>query len=442
MIGVFEDYRNEFKLKLTDKLEKEVISFLNTKGGNIYIGIDDNGFVVGLDCNVDDLQKEIKDRIKNNIVPSTLGLFDCIVENKDNKLYIKIVIAEGVEKPYYLRGFGMSIDGCFIRVGSSIQAMSNELINKEINKRTRNSLRNIISPIQDLSFSQLKIYYEEKKYKINRNFLKQLEFFTSDGKYNYLAYLFSDNNNVPILFAKYDGVTSTNIIENENYGGCSLIKAAKQILSKLEIENKTYTKITYPERKEVKSFDYIAVREAVINAIVHNDWSYECSPKFELYSDRIVISSNGGLVSEMTKEEFLQGFSLPKNKEIMRIFKDLDLVEQMGTGVLRIVESYDPSVFKFFSNFIRVSIPLRNNIFINNKVNDYLDSDLNQIQKSILDLISDKPNITQHELSILLDVHIRTIQRNIKILIENDILRREGATKKGIWIINRKNDDN
>ena len=308
MIGVIEDYRNEFKLKLTDKLEKEVVGFLNTKGGNIYIGVNDDGKIIGLDCNVDELQKEIKDRIKNNIVPSTLGLFDCIVENKDNKLYIKIVIAEGVEKPYYLRGFGMSIDGCFIRVGSSIQSMPNELINKEINKRTRNSLRNIISPIQDLSFSQLKIYYEEKKYHLNSNFLKQLEFFTNEGKYNYLAYLFSDNNTVPILFAKYDGITSTNIIENENYGGCSLIKATKQILSKLEVENKTYTKITYPERKEIKAFDYIAVREAVINAIVHNDWSYECSPKFELYSDRIVISSNGGLASEMTKEEFLQGF--------------------------------------------------------------------------------------------------------------------------------------
>ena len=196
MIDVIEDYRNEFKLKLTDKLEKEVIGFLNTKGGNIYIGIDDNGKIIGLNCNVDELQKEIKDRIKNNIVPSTLGLFDCIVENKDNKLYIKIVIAEGVEKPYYLRGFGMSIDGCFIRVGSSIQSMPNELINKEINKRTRNSLRNIISPVQDLSFSQLKIYYEEKKYHLNSNFLKQLEFFTNEGKYNYLAYLFSDNNTV------------------------------------------------------------------------------------------------------------------------------------------------------------------------------------------------------------------------------------------------------
>ena len=442
MIGVIEDYRNEFKLKLTDKLEKEVISFLNTKGGNIYIGVNDDGKIIGLDCNVDELQKEIKDRIKNNIVPSTLGLFDCIVENKDNKLYIKIVIAEGVEKPYYLRGFGMSIDGCFIRVGSSIQSMPNELINKEINKRTRNSLRNIISPIQDLSFSQLKIYYEEKKYHLNSNFLKQLEFFTNEGKYNYLAYLFSDNNTVPILFAKYDGITSTNIIENENYGGCSLIKATKQILSKLEVENKTYTKITYPERKEIKAFDYIAVREAVINAIVHNDWSYECSPKFELYSDRIVISSNGGLASEMTKEEFLQGFSLPKNKEIMRIFKDLDLVEQMGTGVLRIVESYDTNVFKFFPNFIRVSIPLKNNSFINNKDINYYNFGLNQIQKSILELINDKPNITQHELSILLDVHIRTIQRNIKVLTTSNILKRVGATKKGIWVINKKNDEN
>ena len=126
----------------------------------------------------------------------------------------------------------------------------------------------------------------------------------------------------------------------------------------------------------------------------------------------------------------------------MRIFKDLDLVEQMGTGVLRIVESYDTNVFKFFPNFIRVSIPLKNNSFINNKDINYYNFGLNQIQKSILELINDKPNITQHELSILLDVHIRTIQRNIKVLTTSNILKRVGATKKGIWVINKKNDEN
>ena len=102
MIDVVEDKRNEFKIKLTDSLEKEVISFLNTDGGNIFIGVDDNGNIRDNLGNVDLLQRTIKDRIKDNIMPSTLGLFDVVVNEKDNKKYIQIVIAKGAEKPYYL----------------------------------------------------------------------------------------------------------------------------------------------------------------------------------------------------------------------------------------------------------------------------------------------------------------------------------------------------
>ena len=99
MIGVIEDARNEFKVKLTDSLEKEVISFLNTNGGNIYIGVNDKGEITGLNGNIDLLQRTIKDRIKDNISPSTLGLYDVVVEEIENKKYIKIIVARGSERP-------------------------------------------------------------------------------------------------------------------------------------------------------------------------------------------------------------------------------------------------------------------------------------------------------------------------------------------------------
>ena len=278
MLDVIEDVRNEFKFKLTDKFEEEVISFLNTNGGNIYIGVNDKSEIVGVNGNVDLLQRTIKDRIKDNIMPSTLGLYDVIVLEKNNKKYIKVIIARGNERPYYLKGMGMTPDSCFIRVGSSIQSMSSEMINNEFSKRTRNSLKNIVSPKQDLTFSQLKIYYEEKGFNINNNFIKQLDLYTDDGKYNYNAYLLADNNSISIRYGKYEGSNSVNLIENEDFGNCSIVKATKNILNKLEIENKTFTKIEYPERKEIKMYDYIAVREAVVNAIVHNDWSNEYAP--------------------------------------------------------------------------------------------------------------------------------------------------------------------
>ena len=432
MLNLIEDIRNEFKIKLTEKFEEEVISFLNTKDGNIYIGVDNNGKIVGINGDIDLLQRTIKDRIKDNIMPSTLGLYDVIVMEEKGKKYIKVIIARGSEDPYYIKGMGMTPDSCFIRVGSSIQSMSYDIINNRVNKRIRTSLKNLVSPKQDLTFKQLKIYYEEKGFSINSNFLKQLDLYTDDGRYNYNAYLLADNNTISIRFGKYSGTNAVDLIENEDFGNCSIIKATKNILNKLEIENRTFTKIEFPERKEIKMYDYISVREAVVNAIVHNDWSNEYSPKFEMFSDRLVISSNGGIQPAITKEEFLEGYSLPKNKELMKVFNDLDLVEQMGTGIIRILQNYDKKCFEFFPNFIRVTFPFNKNNFKKEKL---INNKLNEIQNSIINLMYDLPTINQKTLARLLNVNIRTIQRNIKILIDMGLIERIGATKNGRWIV-------
>lgn len=434
MLDVIEDVRNEFKTKLTDKFEEEVIAFLNTNGGNIYIGVNDKGNVIGVSGDIDILQRIIKDRIKDNIMPSTLGLYDVVVMEEKGKKYIKVIVAHGSDDPYYIKGMGMTPDSCFIRVGSSIQSMPYDMINNRANKKIRTSLRNIVSPKQDLTFSQLKIYYEEKGFNINNNFLKQLDFYTDDGKYNYNAYLLADNNNISIRFGKYGGTTAVDLIENEDFGNCSLVKATKNILNKIKIENKIFTKIEYPERKEIKMYDFAAVREAIVNAIVHNDWSNEYAPKFEMFSDRLVISSNGGIQPSTTKEEFLEGYSLPKNKELMKVFNDLDLVEQMGTGIIRILQSYDKKSFEFFPNFIRVTFPFNKDKF---REQPEKNVELTETQKSIISLMNDSPTITQDILSRILNVNIRTVQRNIKILLEMGLIERIGATKKGEWIVKK-----
>ena len=94
-----ETNRIENKEMLNDDFEQEVIAFLNYKeGGIIYVGVRKDGQVVGVD-DIDLTQLQIKDRIKNNIQPSTLGLFDVVVETIDDKEIIKVVISSGTEKP-------------------------------------------------------------------------------------------------------------------------------------------------------------------------------------------------------------------------------------------------------------------------------------------------------------------------------------------------------
>ena len=149
-----ETNRVENKIQLNEDFEQEVIAFLNYKeGGIIYIGINKNGQVVGIE-NTDLIQLQIKDRIKNNIQPSTLGLFDVTVETIDSKDVIKVIISSGTEKPYYLRKKGRTPEGCYIRVGSSKERMTERMINDIYAKRIKNSLKEIDSPRQELTFNQ------------------------------------------------------------------------------------------------------------------------------------------------------------------------------------------------------------------------------------------------------------------------------------------------
>ncbi|HAV54127.1 MAG TPA: transcriptional regulator, partial [Aequorivita sp.] len=290
-----ETNRIEYKRELTEGLEKEVIAFLNYReGGVLYIGVDKNGNTYGL-ADADADQLKIKDRLKNNIRPSAMGLFDIVSEVRKGKDILKVIVASGPEKPYHLKKYGMSEKGCFIRLGSAAEPMPQKMIDELFASRTRNSISKIKANRQDLTFSQLKIYYQESGHTLGNAFAKNLELLTEDGLYNYAAYLLADKNNTSIKVAKYSGTSRADLIESNEYGHESLVKATKQVIDKIAVENRTNTKITSKERKQNNLWNPIALREAIINAFVHNDYTNEIPPKFEIFSDRIEITSAGGL---------------------------------------------------------------------------------------------------------------------------------------------------
>ena len=355
-----ENTRVEYKELLTKDidLEKEVIAFLNYKeGGYIYIGVDKRGAVVGV-SDIDGDMLKIKDRIKHNISPSAMGLFDVTGEEMEGKMVIKITVASGSEKPYFKTKYGMTSKGASIRIGTASEPMEQNMIDNLFASRVRNSIGRITSNRQELSFSQLRIYYDEKNKTLNDNFKKSLELLVEDDKYNYVAYLMADDNGNSVKLAKYESSDKCDLIENNEYGYCSLVKAAYSVLTKLEIENKTPTKIAYPTREDNPLWNRIALREAVINAFVHNDYTFEIAPTFEIFPDRLEITTAGRLPDTMTLEEFYTGTSVPRNKEIMRIFKDLELVESLGTGIPRIVKAYGRECFKFSHNFMKMVFPI------------------------------------------------------------------------------------
>ena len=186
-------------------------------------------------------------------------------------------------------------------------------------------------------------------------------------------------------------------------------------------------------RKEKRIVDPTALREAVINAIIHNDYSNGISPVFEIFADKFVITSSGGLPQELNQEEFFEGISAPRNKELMRVFKDVKLVEQLGSGVQRILNKYDKDVFRFSPNFLKVNFPIEN---VGENVGENVAKKmikLNNTQKSIIGFITIDKYTTQLEMSEKLSVTVRTIERNMKKLQEANILIRVGSDSSGYW---------
>lgn len=431
-----ESNRTEFKAQLTDKLEKEVVAFLNYhEGGDIYIGVDDNGTAIGVD-NADELQLIIADRLKNNILPATLGLFDIVCEKQDGKTIIHIIISSGPEKPYYIKKNGMSPRGCFIRVGSSSQPMETSLIDELYSKRTRNSLNKITSPRQSLEFEQLQIYYQSKGLKLNDKFAENLDLLTEDSKFNYVAYLLADSNGTSIKVAKYAGTDKVDLIENEEYGYCSLIKATKSVLDKLEIENKTMAKITSKERIEKRLVDPIALREAVINAVVHNDYTKEVPPVFEIFSDRIQITSYGGLPMGLSQEEFFNCRSMSRNRELMRVFKDVGLVEQLGSGMSRILKVYDRTIFDISENFLVVTFKFEKAAIKRGDKKEAIKSGdkkslgkYEQQKLAVLDYLKSHPDAKSKDISAILSVESSRTKVVLSRMIDEGLIIADGANK-------------
>lgn len=436
MINMNENSFIEFKRELNDKFEKEVVSFLNANGGHIYIGVEDDSTIYGVQ-NIDQVQLEIKDRIKDKVSPSPVGFFEIVVEEKNDISYIHVIVAAGNEKPYYIKKYGMCPQGAFIRVGSSYVALTEKQIFDLYSKRTRTSLINILSPVQELSFTQLKIYYESIGYIFTQNTFRQLNFLFKTGEFNYLAYLLSDQNALVINVGKFKGNDVIELEEMKTYQNQSLIKTTFEIVNLIDNYNKVFTTITSSKKIEKRLFDPIAMREAVINDLVHSDYTYENTPTFRIFDNRIEIISVGGLPEGLEKTEFLNGYMSPKNPQLMKIFRDLGLVEHMGTGIIRILSKYDASVFTFSSNFIKVSIPFS---LKDRDVYEHIDSEYNNIelslrQKNIVELIKENKFITQEEIGNLLGVSRFTIIREIKILENKGIIKRKGSNKTGEWVI-------
>ena len=423
-----------------DVITKEIVAFLNNRGGVIYIGVTDYGEIVGVE-KIDECLRRLGDIVSTKIEPLPAELIKSNIIMEESKFIIEITISKGFHSLYCIKKYGFSQNGCPIRIGTSCKELSVEEINLRYQKRFETSndyMLEIPSGYGDISFNTLQILLSNNGYHVNPlSFEENYHLRTKNGEYNQLAELLSDHNNTHLIFVKFRGKTKTSISERSNYGRTSLISSYKQIKDRLIAENICMTDTTVRPRKDTYLYDIDAVNEALINALVHNDWNIN-EPLISMYDDRLEILSHGGLPFKQTKEKFLRGISVPRNRGLMRIFQDLEITESTGHGILKIIETYGEGVFEFSDSFINVVIPFNKEVVdnrgtLNGTLNGTLQNELSEVESNIIGELLINPYLTQQEIADKLGIGRRTVSRYMAALQDKKIVVKEGSKRDGYW---------
>lgn len=438
----------ELKEKYTDALIRDMIAFLNTSGGEIYVGITDCGKIVGIDSNnLDDVQKKVSDCITAQIEPNPQGEISTRVIYEEGKNILLISVNKGYKSIYCIKKYGFSPKGCLVRIGATCKEMSTV----EIAYRYKTTLvdddfiLNAPAHYLPLSFDMMKVMLISKGFHINQStFNSNFSLIRKDGSYNLMAEILADKNMIPVIFVKFRGKTKDSISQRSDYGDQSIILAYQRLKDRLIAENICKTDTTVRPRLDEYLYDMDCVNEVLVNAIVHNDWTIS-EPLVCFYDDRLEITSHGGIPNEITKEEFFKGISHPRNTVLMRIFLKLGIVEHTGHGVPMVINKYGREAFDIHDNYISVIIPFNKKVIkdieesgknVGKNVGKNLENtDLTDNEKRVLLELINNPSIPYDTLVVELNISRRTVSRVFVSLVEKGYIERVGTNKKGYWKI-------
>ena len=319
---------------------------------------------------------------------------------------------------------------------STSELNSPEMLKALINREGEpDYIINKLSVNQDLTFKVLKGLYIANDVKINNEkFEENLGLKTSDNKYNYMAELLADTNNISIKVVTFAEKDKSVMLKRTEYGGKCLLISVNNVLEYMESINETKVKVGGIKRIEEKYFDFSSFKEAWLNACIHTKWSEEIPPVVYIYDDRIEIVSNGGLPSALTREDFFAGVSKPINKKLIKIFGDLDYIDQTGHGIPLIVKKYGKKAFYISEHTIIVTIPL-NKELLENVENKNVYNDLNESEIKVLSILKNNYNCKISDLARLTDYSESYINKILRYLKEKNYIKRIGANKNGYWSI-------
>ena len=356
---LLEDSNTEFKEVYVNDVKKEVVAFTNTDGGTIYIGISDDGKVVGLD-HLDSVMTQASSALKDGIKPDVMPFVKISSAELEGKNVVKIEVATGTNKPYYLSDKGLKPSGVYVRKGSSSQPVSDEAIREIIIQTSGISYETCRSMNQELSFTSFTEKMKERKLDIGVSQFRTLHLIGEDGLYTNLALLLSDQCEHTLKLAVFQGTDKAVFRDRKEFSG-SVLKQLDEMYEAIDRYNKTQSTIKGLYRIDKRDYDEEALREALLNCIVHRDYSFSASTLVNIYDDRIEFVSLGGLVKGLSMDAIYMGVSQSRNPNLAAVFYRMKLIESYGTGIGKIRRAYKElsrkPVFESAAGAFRLTLP-------------------------------------------------------------------------------------
>lgn len=438
----------ELKEVVVDDIKKEIIAFANCDGGKLYIGVRDDGTVVGLD-NADSISLQISNMVRDAIKPDiTMFLhYETIVENGKN--IVAVDIQRGTDRPYYLAKKGMRPEGVYVRQGYSSVPATDTAIRRMIKETDGDRFETMRCLNQNLTFEATKKEFELRKTDFGSQQMRTLKLVDQDGLYSNLALLLSDQCVHTVKVAAFQGTDQTIFKDRREFAG-SLMRQMNEIYDFIDFRNQTHATIEKLYRVDVRDYPEIAVREALLNLLVHRDYSFSASAFISIYADRIEFVSIGGLLPGIDLEDVMVGLSICRNQNLANVFYRLHLIEAYGTGIGKIMKAYEgmqkKPVIETTKNTFKIILPNINAKYETEEATmlevksgtpftTISKKKISDEEEKILEYTRIHGVITKNNAIELLEVSASTASRVIRKMVRSNLLKQNGKARNTHYTI-------
>jgi len=426
----------ELKAIVVEDIKKEIIAFANCEGGKLYIGVRDDGTVLGLD-DPDGASLQVSNMVRDAIKPDLTMFIHYETLTVDGKKIVAVDIQHGTERPYYISKKGLRPEGVYVRQGYSSVPATNTAIRHMIKETDGDHFEEMRSLEQNLTFERARKEFAERNIKFGQAQMKTLGMMTQDGIYTNLGLLLSDQCVHTIKAAVFEGTNQNQFKDRKEFTG-SLFQQMDDAYDFIDFRNQTHSSFEKLRRIDRRDYPEVAVREALLNLLVHREYSFRASTFISIYADRIEFTSIGGLVSGVTLKDVTMGISVCRNVKLANVFYRLELIEAYGTGILKIMDAYErtrmtPQI-ETSDNAFKIILP-NLNAKTEQKEQESTGSESGMEEEKVIALAKERGFITRKEVEILLGIGQTTSGRLLKQMIGNGLLVQEGKGKNTYYCL-------